>query len=44
MLSNAVEGELVSELEPIGEWNAQRVASVGQGLAKAAGEIWFDGE
>jgi hypothetical protein len=44
MLSNAVEGESVSELESIGEWNAQRVASVGQDLAKAAGEIWFDGE
>jgi hypothetical protein len=44
MLPTAVEGEWDAELESIGEWNAQQVARMGQDLANAAGEIWFDGE
>jgi hypothetical protein len=44
MLPTAVPGERVAELESIGEWNAHEVARVGQDLASAAGEIWFDGE
>ena len=40
--SEAVQGEWVAKLESVGEWNAHEVAGVGQDLAGAAGEIWFD--
>jgi hypothetical protein len=44
MLPKAVQGERVAELEPVSEWNVHEVERVGQDLAGAAGEIWFDGE
>jgi len=44
VLAEPVEGEITSELQSLDQWNASAIQQVGQELATAAGEIWFDGE
>ena len=41
MLSNAVDGEWLSELKAIEEWDAIAVEQMGKKLAGVAGEIWY---